>query len=122
MGETVFCWLVRVHPPNTPAKTLHRPDTCPVDGKRRNPCLIQSPSFDRTTLTYQNHDEAFSTAGQTDQRLTLRTTAGATVLTIAPVFAYEQANPAKRVAGHYEGELVESRSGVGPSGRAGGCA
>jgi hypothetical protein len=52
--------------------------------------------------------ERFSTAGQADQRLTLRNADGETVLTLAPVFAYEQANPAVRAAGHYEGELIET--------------
>ncbi|RIK43975.1 MAG: hypothetical protein DCC55_03850 [Chloroflexi bacterium] len=50
---------------------------------------------------------SFSTAGQADQTLTLRNADGETALSFAPVFAYEQANPAVRVAGHYEGELVE---------------
>lgn len=50
----------------------------------------------------------FSTAGQMDQTLTLRNEDGATVLSFAPVFAYEQANPAVRVAGHYEGELIDT--------------
>lgn len=55
----------------------------------------------------QPQQHSFSTATSATGEFSIRNRAGETLLTFAPVVAFEQADPRQRVQGHYEAELLE---------------
>ena len=64
-------------------------------------------SGDAIWVDGQRQYQTFSTATSATGEFSIRNRAGETLLTFAPVVAFEEADPRQRVQGHYEAELLE---------------